>query len=638
MSARAGKYAGAIAIALAAVALRWALIPLLGWDTPFATVIGATAIAVWMGGWGPAVVAAVVGLIGTSLVIGRPLGSLPTDRVHTVIGLILYVSTCALIIGLGEGMRRSRDAYRRAQERFLRSQEAAIQGYGLLKTVRGPDGTVTDFELEYINPLGASICQSAPQSLMGRPITTVLPGSCAAGLFGALREVVLTGAPVDIELADAGSAPPVWLRFMIVKVEDGAAMSFSDITQTKQLALSLKQRAADLHRANAIKSVFLATLSHELRNPLAPIRNGIAILKARMPEGADEVHDMMERQMQLATRLIDDLLDASRVDRGRLELHRETISLESLVAAAIETARPNIESKSLQLQLHEAPRSLYVDGDPTRLAQVVANLLNNAAKFTPANGRIEVWMRGKADHAVIRIRDSGVGIAREDLGRIFEMFVQLDSCGSQAAAGLGLGLPLARELARLHGGDVTAHSAGPGKGSEFRIRLPLVAAPALPFEANRVTPVTDTPRQVLIVDDNVDAATSLSTLLRYRGHSVHTCFDGSAAFAAAARSPPDVAFIDLNMPRPDGAELAVMIRGQPWGASVKLVALTGMGQPADLERTRVAGFDEHLTKPARPDDLFRAIATQRHSSAEAGGTNAHVRTIMTQTDHPVPDL
>jgi signal transduction histidine kinase len=192
--------------------------------------------------------------------------------------------------------------------------------------------------------------------------------------------------------------------------------------------LSLKQRAADLHRANAIKSVFLATLSHELRNPLAPIRNGIAILKARMPEGADEVHDMMERQMQLATRLIDDLLDASRVDRGRLELHRETISLESLVAAAIETARPNIESKSLQLQLHEAPRSLYVDGDPTRLAQVVANLLNNAAKFTPANGRIEVWMRGKADHAVIRIRDSGVGIAREDLGRIFEMFVQ-PMCG-----------------------------------------------------------------------------------------------------------------------------------------------------------------------------------------------------------------
>lgn len=637
MSARAAKYAGAIVIALAAVALRWALIPLLGWDTPFATVIAATAIAVWMGGWGPALVTAAVGLIGTGLVIGRPLGILPADRIHTLIGLSLYTSTCALIIGLGEGMRRSRDAYRRAQERFLRSQEAAIQGYGLLKAVRDPDGAVTDFELEYINPLGASICQSSPHRLVGYPITKVLPGPCAAGLLEALREVVQTGAPVDIELADAGASPAVWLRFMIVKVEDGAAMSFSDITQTKQLALSLKQRATDLHRANAIKSVFLATLSHELRNPLAPIRNGIAILKARHA-GPDEVHDMMERQMQLATRLIDDLLDASRVDRGKLELQRETISLDSLVAAAIETARPNIESKSLQLQLHQAPRPLYVDGDPTRLAQVVANLLNNAAKFTPANGRIEVWMRGKTDHAVIRVRDSGVGIAREDLGRIFEMFVQLDSSGSQAAAGLGLGLPLARELARLHGGDVTAHSAGPGKGSEFRLRLPLVAAPAVPVETTRVAPVPDTPRQVLIVDDNVDAATSLGTLLRHRGHSVDTCFDGSTAFATASRAPPDVAFIDLNMPHPDGAELAVMIREQPWGAAVKLVALTGMGQPADLERTRVAGFDEHLTKPARPDDLFRAVATLRQCTAEAVATNAQVRTIMTQTDHPVPDL
>jgi len=637
MSARAAKYAGAIAIALAAVALRWALIPVLGWDTPFATVIAATAIAVWMGGWGPAVVTAAVGLIATGFVIGRPLGSLPTDRVHTLVGLILYTSTCALIIGLGEGMRRTRDAYRRAQERFLRSQEAAIQGYGLLKAVRDPEGTVTDFELEYINPLGASICQSTPHRLVGLPITTVLPGSCAAGLLGALREVVVTGAPVDIELADASTSPTVWLRFMVVKVEDGAAMSFSDITQTKQLALSLKQRAADLHRANAVKSVFLATLSHELRNPLAPIRNGIAILKARRSEGSDEVHDMMERQMQLATRLIDDLLDASRVDRGKLELHREIISLESLVTAAAETARPNIESKSLQLLLHPAPRPLYVDGDPTRLAQVVANLLNNAAKFTPANGRIEIWMRGKTEHAVIRIRDSGIGIAREDLDRIFEMFVQLDSSRGQAATGLGLGLSLARELARLHGGDVTAHSAGPGKGSEFRLRLPLVAAPTAAAEETRVSPLTETPRQVLIVDDNVDAATTLGTLLQHRGHSVHTCFDGSAAFAAAALSPPDVAFIDLNMPHPDGTELAVMIREQTWGEGVKLVALTGMGQPADLERTRHAGFDEHLTKPARADALFRAVATRRRS-AEARRTNDPVRDIITQTDHPVPDL
>ena len=610
MSATA-KYAGAIGLAVAAVALRWALIPWLGSDTPFATVIAATAIAVWMGGWGPALVAASVGFVGTGLAIGRPLGTLPTDRVHTLIGIILYSATCALIIGLGEGMRRTRDAYRRAQERFLRSQEAAIQGYGLLKTLRDPDGGVMDFEFEYINPLGAAISRSTPEQVMGRRVTTVMPGACAAGLFDAMREVVQTGMPTDVEIADAGSAPTLWLRYMIVKVEDGTALSFSDITQTKELALSLKQRAADLQRANAVKSLFLATLSHELRNPLAPIRNGIAILKARMQQAPDDIHDMMERQMRLATRLIDDLLDASRIDRGKLELHREAISVESFVAAAIETARPNIEARSLQLLVHQAPRPLYVDGDPTRLAQIVANLLNNAAKFTPENGRIEIWTRAKTEHAIIRVRDNGVGIAPGDLGRIFEMFVQLDSSRSQAAAGLGLGLPLARELARLHGGDVTARSGGSGKGSEFRVRLPLASTPASRPEQVEVTPVPESPRQVLIVDDNVDAATSLGTLLRYRGHSVHTCFDGSTAFAAATHSPPDVAFIDLNMPHPDGAELATMIRGQPWGVSVKLVALTGMGQPADLERTRVAGFDEHLTKPANPDDLFRAVSTLR---------------------------
>jgi signal transduction histidine kinase/CheY-like chemotaxis protein len=609
------NYGGAIAVAAMAVALRWALIPWLGSDTPFATIIAATAIAVWMGGWGPALVAAVVGFIGTSLVIGRPLGTLPTDRLHTLIGILLYTSTCTLIIGLGEGMRRSRDAYRRAQERFLRSQEAAIQGYGLLKTLRDPDGAVADFEFEYINPLGAVISHSTPENVVGRPVTTVIPGACAAGLFDALREVVRTGMPVDIEIADAGSAPTLWVRYMIVKVEDGAALSFSDITQTKELALSLKQRAADLQRANAVKSLFLATLSHELRNPLAPIRNGIAILKARMSQAPDDLHDMMERQMRLATRLIDDLLDASRVDRGKLELHREVMSVESFIAAAIETARPNIEAKSLQLLVHQAPRPLYVDGDPTRLAQIVANLLNNAAKFTPPEGRIEIWMRAKTDHSVVRIRDNGVGIAAADLGRIFEMFVQLDSARSQSAAGLGLGLPLSRELARLHGGDVTAHSAGLGKGSEFRIRLPLAAAPLPRPEQTKVSPTPHTPRQVLIVDDNVDAATSLGTLLRYRGHSVHTCFDGSAAFAAASRSPPDVAFIDLNMPHPDGAELATMIRGQPWGDSVKLIALTGMGLPGDLERTRNAGFDAHITKPANPDDLFLAVTTSRQVGA-----------------------
>jgi CheY-like chemotaxis protein len=404
---------------------------------------------------------------------------------------------------------------------------------------------------------------------------------------------------------------------MLVKVEDGIAMSFSDITQTKQLALELKQRAADLQRANATKSLFLATLSHELRTPLAPIRNGLAILKAGMPEHLNDIHAMMERQMRLVTRLIDDLLDTSRIDRGKLELRRESVAIESFVDAAIEIARPNIEGKSHELLVRYAPSTLHVDGDPVRLAQVVANLLNNAAKFTPCKGRIEISMRAKAGFATIRVRDNGIGIAPADLGRIFELFVQLDSSKAQAAAGLGLGLALARSLVELHGGEITARSAGCGKGTEFRIRLPLAAAPQRRPEETNIPRPAHAARRVLVVDDNVDAATSLGTLLERRGHSVRTCFDGSTAFDTATRSPPEVAFIDLNMPHPDGAELARMIRMEPWGNSVKLIALTGMGQPADLERTRTAGFDEHLTKPADPEALFRALATLRYTGPQA---------------------
>jgi signal transduction histidine kinase/CheY-like chemotaxis protein len=611
------KYANAIAIAAVAVALRWWLIPLVGSDAPYATIMGAVALAVWMGGWGPAALTAVLGLMGTALVIARPLNTLPVDSVHTLVGLALYASTCALIIGLGEMMRRTRDAYRRSQERFLRSQEAAIQGYCWLKSVREPDGRIVDFELEYINPLGAAICKSSPDRATGCRITAIMPGPCEAGLIESLRTVVNTGTPADIELADSSTAAVVWLRFMIVKVEDAVAMSFSDITLTKQLATELKQRAADLQRANAVKSLFLATLSHELRNPLAPIRNGLAILKDRIPEHLGDIPAMMERQMHIATRLIDDLLDASRIDRGKLEFRRETVTLESVLDAAIETARPNIEAKSHELVVRHAPGTVYVDADPVRLAQVVANLLNNAAKFTSPKGRIALSARSKLGYAMIRVQDNGIGIPPADLEGIFEMFVQLDSSKTRGAEGLGLGLALARSLITLHGGEITAHSAGSGKGSEFRIRLPLTAAPA--HRAIQLTaPRPDhTSRRILVVDDNVDAAISLATLLEMRGHRVRTCFGGSTAFEAASVSPPEVAFIDLNMPPPDGIELSRLIRAQPWGTAVKLIALTGMGQPDDHARTRAAGFDAHLTKPVHPDDLLTAIGTLGQPAAQA---------------------
>ena len=601
------KYASAVVIAAVAVAIRWLLVPFVGPDAPYATMMGGVALAVWLGGWGPASLTAVLGLVGTALTIGRPLGTLPLDSIHTAVGLALYGSTCGLIIGLGEAMRRTRDAYRRSQERFFRSQEAAMQGYAWLEPRRSPDGEILDFRIGYINPLGAAICKSRPSQAVRCNLTQIMPGACAAGLLESLRAVLSTGEPVDIELADETTSPPLWLRCMIVKVEDGVAMCFSDITENKQLAIELKQRATDLQRADSAKSLFLATLSHELRNPLAPIRNGLAILKERIPASLGHIPAMMERQMHIATRLIDDLLDASRIDRGKLDLRRENVLLDSIIDAATEIARPAIEAKSHELLVGRPPADLHVDADPTRLAQVIANVLNNAAKFTPQGGRIVLSVRAKGGFVTLRVRDNGVGIPAADLDHVFEMFVQLDSSKTRAGGGLGLGLALARSLTGLHGGEITAHSAGPGKGSEFRIRLPVAEAPVWQTPQASLVRADDISRHILVVDDNVDAATSLAALLQCRGHRVEACFDGVAAFEQAARSPPEVAFIDLNMPSPDGIELSRMIRNQPWGRNVKLIALTGMGQPEDLERTRAAGFDQHLTKPVAPNEVFSAI-------------------------------
>ena len=517
------RYAAAIAIATAAVVLRWFLLPWLKSDVPYATLFGAIAVAVWMGGWGPAIVAAVVGLVGTTVLIGTP-DSFAYDTTWTaLLGLAVYVATSLLIIGLGETMRKARDDYRRSQEMF------------------------------------------------------------------------------------------------------------------KEVALELKQRAADLQRADSIKSLFLATLSHELRNPLAPIRNGIAILKRRVPEGPADVYGMMDRQLGLVTRLIDDLLDVSRLDRGKLELQREKVAVESFVNAAIETARPNIEAKSHELVVSYAPRTFHVDGDPTRLAQVIANLLNNAAKYTPPGGRIELSMRTEGSTAVISVRDNGMGIASDDLGRIFDTFVQLDASKTQAAAGLGIGLALARSLVTLHGGQITARSDGPGKGSQFEVHLPLAQFPVTSTDQARGETSRDVPaqlnepgRRILVVDDNADATRSLAALLESNGHSVRACFEGATAFETARQWIPDVAFVDLNMPPPDGIELAKMIRRQPWGKLVKLIALTGMGQPSDLARTREAGFDEHLTKPASPAELLKAIATPRYF-----GNNVVAFRTGNATDHIV---
>jgi signal transduction histidine kinase len=372
--------------------------------------------------------------------------------------------------------------------------------------------------------------------------------------------------------------------------------------------LELTAQARALQRADATKSQFLAVLSHELRNPLAPLRTGLALLKMRNAEPmVAETHEMMERQITQLARLIDDLLDVSRIDRGKLELRTQRLALDAVMRSAIDTARPNIDAQGHQLQVAFPATPLYVDADPVRLAQVLSNLLNNAAKFTPPKGRIELSAHAEAGRAVLRVADNGIGIPPERLDEVFDMFVQLDA-SHVAAGGLGLGLTLARSIVERHGGRIEARSAGTGRGSEFTVRLPL-AAPAAP--GAKPAPVAQGPaarRRVLVVDDNVDAAQTLAAYLRLDGHRVESALDGEAALRVAELLHPDVAFIDLNMPRMDGAEVARRLRLTPWGRNARLIALTGMGQQSDIARTREAGFDEHITKPADLQRVSRLAA------------------------------
>ena len=359
----------------------------------------------------------------------------------------------------------------------------------------------------------------------------------------------------------------------------------------------VKARARELQRADENKSRFLAVLSHELRNPLAPLRTGVALLrKGGADEDAQETHDMMERQITQLSRLINDLLDVSRIDRGKLELHVERIPVEAVLRTAIDTAKPNIDAQGHQLVVRSPEPALFVEGDMVRLSQVVSNLLNNAAKFTPPSGRIELSARAEDGKAVLRVADNGIGIAPERLPEIFDMFVQLSPGGN--AGGLGLGLTLARSIVRRHGGEILARSAGPGKGAEFLVMLPVSATLGAEKPREPVTDEAPSRRRVLVVDDNVDAAQTLAAYLRLDGHRVESALDGEAALRIAEVLRPDVAFIDLNMPRMDGTEVARRLRVTPWGRSAHLVALTGMGLPADVTRTEQAGFNEHLTKPA----------------------------------------
>jgi signal transduction histidine kinase len=396
-----------------------------------------------------------------------------------------------------------------------------------------------------------------------------------------------------------------WTDAEVTLVEDVAERTWAAVERARAEE-ALRQSEASLQEADRRKDEFLATLAHELRNPLAPIRNALHLLRFASDKiSTERVHAMLDRQVKHMVRLLDELLEVSRISRGVIELRLRRIDLGAVLADALEASRPAIElgGHALEVALPGAPA--WVEGDAMRLAQVLSNLLNNAARYTDAGGRIVLTLRREAGQAALEVRDSGIGIAPDKLAGIFAMFGQIDRHDPRSQGGLGIGLALAQRLAQMHGGRVEAASDGVGRGSRFTLFLPLAAdrIDAAAAAPHAVAGPGSTPRRVLVIDDNRDAADSTQLLLSTLGAEARVAYEGSAGLAAIKAWRPDLVLLDLGMPGMDGYDLARLIRADADLADLPLVALTGWGQRHDLRRTQEAGFDHHLVKPADPQAL-----------------------------------
>jgi PAS domain S-box-containing protein len=536
-----------------------------------------------------------------------------TALVSTVVGLGLGLVLTTMVITLVArnlaARQRAADVLHAERERF----RTTLTSIGDAVVVTDPQGRIT-----LLNPVAQALTGWSAEAL-GQPLEAVfhiVNETTRKTVENPVSQVIRLGAIVGLanhtvliakdgtELAiDDSGAPIRDARGRIV----GVVLVFRDITQRRS-----SERA--LEDADRRKDEFLAMLAHELRNPLAPIRNAAHTL-ALLGTGDDRVRwvsGVIERQVGLMTRLVDDLLDVSRITSGKITLQRTTVSVREVLAQAVETARPLAESRGQAVEVDVPEDAGWVDGDPARLAQAVGNLLDNAIKYTDDGGRIGLRAQVEAHEVVIVVEDSGVGVDPDLLPHVFDLFIQADRSLERKQGGLGLGLTLVRRLVEMHGGRVEAASAGPGLGSAFTIRLPCLAAevvePAAAAEPAEAARPPGPARRILVVDDHQDSTDSLALFLRLRGHEVRTAHDGPTALDEIVRYHPEVVFLDLGLPGMSGYDVARRVRMMTDLGPLRLVALTGYGTDGDRQKTRDAGFDVHLAKPVDPRAVDSLLA------------------------------
>ena len=511
-----------------------------------------------------------------------------------------------------------RVAAERERDRLVREAQDAARTLrawfdhapGFIALLRGPDFTFEMVNRAYYQLVGH-------RRLEGLPAFEALPEMREQGFQELLSHVYETGEAfvgrgmrllVQSEPQAAVQERFVDFVYQPMRGHDGRVVGIfaqgHDVTEQVLGAQALQE-------ADRRKDEFLATLAHELRNPLAPIRQAAQLAKSgtQSPERQRWALDVIERQVGHMSLLLDDLLDVSRISRGKLELRLQEVDLREVLDAAVETVRPMLDGKRHRLDVDAPEAAVLVRADPVRLAQVLSNLLSNAAKYTDPGGRIELHAAVQGRALELRVRDNGIGLSPQHQQEIFTMFSQVSSVIDRAEGGLGIGLALSRGLVEMHGGRIEAHSAGIGQGSEFRVRLPDSVLRAAGPRAGAAPEAAGGPgRKVLLADDNADALQTMAALLEIEGHEVLSATDGAQALELAARSRPDVAVIDIGMPRMNGYEVAAAIRAAPWGRGTCLIALTGWGQVQDQQRATEAGFDHHCTKPVELRRLLELIA------------------------------
>ena len=497
--------------------------------------------------------------------------------------------------------RRMHEEQLRVSEERVRLLVESVQDYAIF--MLDPDGTVRGW-----NSGAQAIKGYAAHEIVGRHFSVFYtPEDQQAGK----PEVALRAARSQGRVEDEGwrvrkDGSLFWANVVVTAIRSpaGELIGFAKVTRD----MTARRRLEDLERSSRRMNEFLATLAHELRNPLAPVRNALTLmqLEPMLSPTLRNSRDIIDRQISHLTRLVDDLLDVGRLNTGKVKLRREPVRMEEVISRSVETVRPVIEARGHQLSVSVPEQPVWTHGDPTRIAQILQNLLINAAKYTPDGGRIEIRTEQREGFVDTSVTDNGRGLAASQLERIFELFVQGDS-EAPHESGLGIGLTLARSLAERHGGTISAHSPGPGLGSTFVFRMP--AGEGLGRGDAQPSPGEVLPRgqRIMVVDDNRDSADSTMSILRALGHDVVSAYDGPSALELARRLRPDVVLLDLAMPGADGFETLKLLRVQPGMYKSFVIAMTGYGAEEDKQRTRDAGFDAHLVKPIELDSLMRLL-------------------------------